>query len=96
MIPDLNTKSDQQLNPTQNTEAEITQFLDYVANNPSTFSNTNLEIWYFILTVMHHTYHNHRYATALEGTTTWACYQLTRKNIQTFRHKEMDQPTRNS
>ena len=35
MIPALNTIAEQHPNPTQNTGAEITQFLDYVAKNPS-------------------------------------------------------------
>ena len=35
MLPALNTISEQQSNPTNNTEAEITQFLEYAATNPS-------------------------------------------------------------
>ena len=49
MLPDLNTLSEQQSNPTKNTEAAITQFLDYTATNPSTiiqykYSNMILHI----------------------------------------------------
>ena len=33
MLPDLNTISEQQSYPTQNNEAEITNFLDYAATN---------------------------------------------------------------
>ena len=36
MIPDLNTIAEQHSNPTQKTEAAITQFLDHAATNPST------------------------------------------------------------
>ena len=35
MLPALNTLADQQSNPTENTEAAITQFLDYATTNPS-------------------------------------------------------------
>ena len=35
MLPALNTLSEQQSNPTKNTEATITQFLDYSSTNPS-------------------------------------------------------------
>ena len=35
ILPDLNTLSEKQSNPTKNTEAEITHFLEYVATNPS-------------------------------------------------------------
>ena len=34
MIPDLNTISDKQSNPTNNTKSAITQFLEYAAINP--------------------------------------------------------------
>ena len=36
MLPSLNTISEQQANPAQNTEAAITHFRDYAATNPST------------------------------------------------------------
>ena len=35
ILPALNTLSEQQSNPTKNTEDSITQFLDYAATNPS-------------------------------------------------------------
>ena len=35
MLPALNKISEKQSNPTKNTEASITQFLDYAATNPS-------------------------------------------------------------
>ena len=35
MLPSLNTIEDQKSNPTQNTEATITHFLDYASTNPS-------------------------------------------------------------
>ena len=34
MLPALNALAEQQWNPTKNTEASITQFLDYAATNP--------------------------------------------------------------
>ena len=42
-------------------------------------SNIKLAIWYFTLTVMHHTYQRHMHSAALEGTITWAHYQPTQK-----------------
>ena len=35
MLPSLNTIAEQQSKPTHNTEAAITQFLDYADTNPS-------------------------------------------------------------
>ena len=49
MLPSLNTLLEQQSNTTKNTEAEITQFVEYAATNPSAIiqyksSNTILHI----------------------------------------------------
>ena len=67
MLPSLNTIAEQQSNLTKNTEAAITQFLDYAAINPSVIMQYKY-IGIFTFTVMHHTYHNHRHAAALNGT----------------------------
>ena len=50
MLSSLNTIAEQQSNPTHNTEATITQFLDYAATNPSAIvqyksSNIILQIY---------------------------------------------------
>ena len=47
------------------------------------------------MTLMHNIFQNHGHAAAMEGTITWAHYQPTRQKLQTSRHQQMAQSTRN-
>ena len=58
-------------------------------------SNINISIWYFTLTVMHHTYQSHGHVAALDFTIAWDHYQPTRNKLQTSHHQQMAQSTLN-
>ena len=96
MLPAINTLSEQQSSPTKNKEAAITHFLDYAATNLSA------NIQYKSINMILHIDSDTSYLSDPRARShTGGHYYLSSlptdpKNLQTSRHQQMAQSTRNA